>query len=153
MRKECDNSVFSWVSLWLRSLSLWKDVLQVLHSLQNVCERKTTSDWTYLLLAFQCIFIIPPTIALLGRGSLLSTYDKRKRDGIELKSVSLDMGRTSQSVESEMGVFQEQLHSELEKDNFPRNHDYDGALKGLIVIHNTYRFELFSSSSPESCVT
>ena len=98
-------------------------------------------------------FYYPPTIALLGRGSLLSTYDKRKRDGIELKSVSLEMGRTSQSVESEKGAFQEQLHSELEKDNFPRNHDYDGALKGLIVIHNTYRFELFSSSSPESCVT
>ena len=95
----------------------------------------------------------PPAKALLGRGSLLSTYDKRKRDGIELKSVSLEMGLTSQSVESEMGVFQEQLHSELEKDNFPRNHDYDGALKGLIVIHNTYRFELFRSLSPESCVT
>ena len=95
----------------------------------------------------------PPTVALLGRGSILSTYDKRKRDGIELKSVSLEMGRASQSVESEKGVFQEQLHSELEKDNFPRNHDYDGALKGLIVIHNTYRFELFCSSSPESCVT
>ena len=55
--KECENSVFSWVSFWLRSLGLWKDVLQVLHSLQNVCERKTTSDWKYLLLAFQCIFI------------------------------------------------------------------------------------------------
>ena len=61
--------------------------------------------------------------------------EKNKENAIR---ASYEAKRKAKGVRMEVEALEAYFSMELET-SFPSGHDYDGAVKGLIVIYNTYR--------------
>ena len=76
------------------------------------------------------------TQALRKQSTLLSISPERKRaDSIRQ---SYETRRRAERMKVEQDGLEAYSQMEVEP-ILPKSHDFDGAVKGLIVIHNTYR--------------
>ena len=81
--------------------------------------------------------------ALRKQSILLSISSEKKRE--DSIRQTYETRRRAKRVKVEREALEAYSSMELDP-KLPKSHDFDGAVKGLVVIHNTYRFDLKQAS-------